>query len=95
MQAVLALAGLSYTVLPGSLWWASIPRTDWPPTLAADLGTLWQEPYGDRQQEFVVIGLRMDGPSARAAFESCLLTDAEMEGGVEGWAKLDDPFPLP
>ena len=54
----------------------------------------WQEPWGDRRQEIVFIGVEMDEAWLRLQLEACLLTDGEMAKGVKAWAKLPDPFPV-
>jgi len=53
----------------------------------------WQEPWGDRRQEIVFIGIGMDEATLRRSLDACLLTDAEMRGGPKAWARLPDPFP--
>ena len=94
MQGVASLAGRRFTVMPGAPWWASVDRREWPKGLAADLvPPLWQEPWGDRQNELVVIGKDMDHDAVRAALDACLLTDAEMAGGSASWeAELPNPW---
>jgi G3E family GTPase len=82
-------------------WWAATPKEYWPED-TDQLETItnrWQEPFGDRQQELVMIGIDMDKPALIAEFDRCLLTPAEMllgEAGeyMEGWKAFNDPFPL-
>jgi G3E family GTPase len=80
---------------PGATWWAAVPRPDWP----EDAETLayieehWAEPWGDRRQELVLIGIDLDEAALRASLDACLLTDAEMAGGPSAWMRLADPFP--
>jgi hypothetical protein len=50
-------------------------------------------PFGDRRQELVIIGRRMDQAALRAALDACLLTDDEMALGVRAWRRFPDPFP--
>ncbi len=76
-------------------WWADTPRDAWPED-TEELATIqadWQEPFGDRKQELVLIGLEMPEEALRAALESCLLADAEIALGRDAWAEFDDPFP--
>jgi len=76
-------------------WWAMVPRDQWP--AAGDTRQIiqgnWAEPFGDRRQEIVLIGIDLDRPRHEAALSRCLLTDKEMAGGPESWASLPDPLP--
>ena len=76
-------------------WWAATPKDYWPDDAEslAMINQRWVEPYGDRQQELVLIGIHMDQAALTAAFDDCLLTDSEMELGISGWKRLPDPFP--
>ncbi len=76
-------------------WWAASPATSWPtdPSAVADLRRDFEGPYGDRRQELVLIGIGMDEAALRAGLDRCLLTDAELELGPEGWRAFGDPFP--
>ncbi|MCS6786459.1 MAG: zinc metallochaperone GTPase ZigA [Thiobacillaceae bacterium] len=47
----------------------------------------------DGRQEIVLIGIGMDREALTECFDTCLLTDAEMALGEEGWRRFDDPFP--
>ncbi|AUH52019.1 hypothetical protein CXB49_14935 [Chromobacterium sp. ATCC 53434] len=77
------------------LWWAALDRAEWPDDAdgLALIRSRWEEPFGDRQQELVLIGMGMDRQALSAGFDACLLDDAEMAAGVAGWEALDDPFP--
>jgi hypothetical protein len=57
------------------------------------LSKRWEEPFGDRRQEVVLIGVHLDEAYTRSLLDNCLLTDTEMEQGPEAWAKWEDPFP--
>jgi G3E family GTPase len=89
-----AQAGAACRTGRAGLWWAAVERSAWP----ADEGTRaeilqsWEEPYGDRRQELVLIGIKMDEATLRAGFDRCLLTDAELALGPKAWKKLPDPF---
>ncbi|UTH74541.1 GTP-binding protein [Chromobacterium sp. IIBBL 290-4] len=76
------------------LWWAALDREEWPADedSLALIRSRWQEPFGDRQQELVLIGMAMDRQALVAAFDACLLSDAEMARGMAAWQTLDDPF---
>lgn len=79
----------------GGMWWASVPQTQWPQD-EDNLATIrerWQEPYGDAQQELVLIGMGMDEVALRRRLDACLLSDAELSMGKEAWLHFDDPFP--
>ena len=57
-----------------SVWWAAriaagrARMEDRPPGVVAN----WAEPDGDRRQEIVLIGARLDEPALRAALDACL-----------------------
>jgi G3E family GTPase len=88
-------AGAACRTERAGYWWAAVPE-DARPTDAETVGVIrseWQEPHGDRRQEFAVIGIRMNEAEIRAGFDACLLTDLEYAAGVEGWRELSDPFP--
>jgi len=48
--------------------------------------------YGDRQQELVFIGIKMDHEKIKQVMTKCLLTDDELEQGPEAWKSYPDPF---
>ncbi|MHA6798328.1 hypothetical protein [Bounagaea algeriensis] len=52
----------------------------------------WDERYGDRVQELVVITHDADPEDADRALRRTLLTDAELAAGREGWVAYPDPF---
>ncbi len=76
-------------------FWAGIPSDQWPkdPTARNEITSRWREPFGDRQQELVLIGIGMDEPALREQLDAALLTDEEMRMGPAAWARLPDPFP--
>lgn len=87
-------AGGACTYKPAALWWATIPEDDWPedPSVRQAMRQLWQDPWGDRRQEIVLIGVDMDRPALTAMLNRCLLTDSEMRGGPDIWQYFHDPF---
>ena len=80
----------------GGLWWVAVPEAEWPQDEENRRIILdrWVEPYGDAQQELVMIGIEMDEAALRQAFDACLLNDAELAAGPEAWVRYEDPFPL-
>ena len=80
---------------PGGAWWAETPRADWPtddPELLAELDSVWDDVWGDRRQELLIIGQDLDIAAATNALNQCLLTDSELHVGPHGWKQLTDPF---
>jgi G3E family GTPase len=74
-------------------WLASAEQDEWPEELDPDeIEAIWEEPWGDRRQELVVIGMKLKD-RLLAELDACCLTDAEMELGPAGWLAFDDPFP--
>ncbi|MBS0658087.1 MAG: zinc metallochaperone GTPase ZigA [Verrucomicrobia bacterium] len=87
-------AGGLATHQAAGLWWAAVDRAQWPdtPEDRARLASHWQEPFGDRRQEIVFIGLSMDEAYLRRRLSECELTDREMAQPGR-WGRLKDPFP--
>jgi G3E family GTPase len=88
-------AGGVVNISPTGTWWAVAPEEEWPddPEDRAHIESEWHGEYGDRRQELVLIGAGMDREALIAKLDGCLVTEAEMETGPEGWRELDDPFP--
>ncbi|MET0266262.1 MAG: GTP-binding protein [Duganella sp.] len=89
-------AGRIASVEPVGQWWAASDRAHWPPAGDPDreaIEAVWAEPYGDRQNELVFIGRRMDRAALEAAFRDCVLSDAELASGMAIWSLYPDPFP--
>jgi len=77
------------------VWYAALPEEEWPldEETASQLRTDWQEPWGDRRQELVFIGVEMEEAALRAKLDAALLTRRELALGAKRWARLRDPFP--
>lgn len=88
-------AGGSASAEAAGMWYAALPKGDWPDELEAQrqIQSDWEEPWGDRRQELVFIGADMDRGLLLEGLSRCLLTDPEMARGPNGWADLSDPFP--
>ena len=52
----------------------------------------WSDAFGDRSQEVVFIGVLLDREAMKAALDKALLTQDEIDAGVESWKKFPDPF---
>lgn len=88
-------AGIKAQVQPTGRWWATVPKANWPddPRIRSYVKERWREPYGDRRQELVFIGIDIDQAGITTALDGCLLTDEEIALGIEGWQRFGDPFP--
>ncbi|EMY6775131.1 TPA: zinc metallochaperone GTPase ZigA [Vibrio alginolyticus] len=77
------------------MFWKAIPKEEWP--TAQDyldaINDIWLEPYGDMRQELVFIGQGLEQEKLIARLNECLLTEDEMEQGLDYWLSLEDPFP--
>lgn len=76
-------------------WFASVPKEVWGnyPEAQARLAEHWHEPYGDRRQELVFIGIEVDKPRLIAALDAATLNDQEMALAPAEWVAFRDPFP--
>ncbi|WP_207865448.1 zinc metallochaperone GTPase ZigA [Pseudomonas sp. 58(2021)] len=75
-------------------WWRFVPKNQWPQDQESTAAIMenWTANVGDCRQELVFIGQNIDFAQLKSALDDCLLTDAEMALGVEGWRLLADPF---
>jgi G3E family GTPase len=91
----LSQAGSYVDYSPAGMWGAAVEREHWPedPTTVAEMEANWQEPWGDRRQELVFIGSKLDRSAIEGALDACLLTEKEMAVGESRWQALADPFP--
>ena len=84
---------------PAGMWWAAQDRSEWPTgdaELEAEIAADWygdadDMTIGERRQELAMIGIGLDEPHWRAAFDTCLLTDEEWSRVSD--ASFGDPFP--
>jgi G3E family GTPase len=82
-------AGGSGTCEAAAMWYAALP----PEERSGESSDQWEEPWGDRRQELVFIGIEMDEAALRARLDAALLVPDELARGADAWATLDDPFP--
>lgn len=75
-------------------WWCTAPKQFWPDEEEARLRihANMQEPYGDRRQEIVLIGIGMDREALTTMLDAALLTDEEFAAGPGAWSSYPDPF---
>ncbi|MGE1174129.1 zinc metallochaperone GTPase ZigA [Pseudomonas sp. BW7P1] len=75
-------------------WWRFVPKNQWPQDQESTAAIMenWTASVGDCRQELVFIGQNIDFAQLESALDDCLLTDAEMALGIEGWRLLADPF---
>eukprot|EP00048_Salpingoeca_helianthica_P005492 m.88341 g.88341 ORF g.88341 m.88341 type:complete len:438 (+) comp13622_c1_seq3:537-1850(+) len=90
-------AGREFHADSGGPWFAAIPPALWPadPAAVAEIEADFcdDESIGDRRQELVFIGKKLDQLGLEEALGSCLLTDAEYALGHRAWQDFEDPFP--
>jgi G3E family GTPase len=88
-------AGGSASCEAAGLWYAALPVGEWPEDdeTRTQIQKDWAEPWGDRRQELVFIGVGMDEAELRAKLDDALVTSNELAAGPGGWSKLSDPFP--
>lgn len=93
--ALWSQAGRVMELSPQGVWWADVPRDQWPtdPNERADILANFEGQFGDRRQELVFIGKKLNEAMIRATLNEALMTDAEMNGGPEVWSKVSDPLP--
>jgi len=88
---LLSQAGPSVQLEPVAYWVAALPveeqiqYLDENPALQEE----WDEQFGDRKIELVIIGIDMDKEIVKSTLDACLLTKDEM---TQRWDKMVDPF---
>ena len=92
---LMSVAGMQRRCEPMGLWWATVPRSNWPsdPRLREGLEGQWDTTWGDRRQDLVFIGSEMDEAVIRASLDACL-APAENGFDPQSWRGLSDPFPV-
>ncbi len=89
---LLSQAGPSLTIQGAGQWIAAHPWHEQQQLLqeSPELLDRWNEVYGDRQTELVLIGIDMNQQVIEAELDDCLLTEAEMQ---QDWSSYEDPLP--
>jgi len=93
--ALWSQAGRVMELSPQGVWWADVPRAEWPEDAdeRADILANFEGDFGDRRQELVFIGQKLNEAAIRAALDAALMTEGEMNGGPDVWSKIKDPLP--
>lgn len=89
----IAQAGMAVQHEAIGMWWASCPAEELDEEALIEMQKDWDPRWGDRRQEMVFIGIGLDKENLISKLNDCLLTDAEMNRGVDAWLKFEDPFP--
>ena len=91
-----SLAGHIARVVQAGTWLAAVPAHIRPqgPNVEDYLAEHWQEPFGDRRQELVFIGMEMPKADMLAQLQAALLTEVELALGEAGWTLFTDDFPV-
>lgn len=78
-------------------WYAALSKEQWPEDEEEyqRLEGVWDPEFGDRVQELVLIGRKMDRAALTARLDACLLTEEELRPGLACWRDIADPFPIP
>lgn len=89
---LLSQAGPTITIQGAGEWVASYPVKEQEEILAEDPELLakWDEKYGDRMTELVLIGIDMERDVIEETLDGCLLTPEEL---ASDWSLLEDPLP--
>ncbi|MGK5632520.1 CobW family GTP-binding protein [Streptomyces sp. URMC 123] len=88
-------AGGALCVENAGPWLAALPDAAWemvPPMRRAAAALDWHPEHGDRVQHLVFTSPDLDREALLELLDSCLLTDAEYEGGREAWRRLPSDF---
>lgn len=88
---LLSQAGSSAKIEPVSYWVAALSSTQQQDVFQQSPEVLedWDEEFGDRMTQLVIIGIDLDKEDIINQLDSCLLTDEEFRNP---WELLQDPF---
>lgn len=94
LAASLSQAGPSIQFGPAGRWLASLPEDLRAEAVGGDpeAEEQWDDKWGDRMTELVLIGIRMDRAEIEAELDRCLLTEEEL--GMD-FAGFPNPLPWP
>ncbi len=88
----LNVAGQSIRITPAGRWIAALPPEEREAYIEdnPELADVWDETWGDRGTQLVLIGTEMDHDTLRSDLDDATLTDEEMDAD---WAAFRDRFP--
>lgn len=92
MVGIMSQAGSSIQFQGAGEWVADLSPDEQQAAFADDptLKQRWDDTYGDRQTELVIIGLQLDRAKIEAQLDACLVTDEELH---EDWNTFTDNLP--
>ena len=92
LAIMLNVAGQSVRVAPAGNWVATLPPEERNERLETvpGLKAIWDDEWGDRGTQLVLMGTEMDHDALRGRLSDCLLTDDEMDSD---WSTFADRFP--
>lgn len=94
VAGLLSQAGQMRNLNIAGMWWGSVDPTEWPEEIQKKFREeKWDPFFLDRRQELVIIGREMDKEALCKRLDECLLTEEEMEAGLDSWMEMEDPFP--
>ncbi|MCR6107912.1 GTP-binding protein [Salipaludibacillus agaradhaerens] len=90
--ALVSQSGSIVTLQGAGKWIAALDEEEQQQLLIEEpeLRTKWDDQFGDRQTELVLIGIDMNQTDVTESLNQCLLTDDEM---MIDWTTLPDPLP--
>lgn len=84
---------------PETVWWAAIKQSKWgsnkkeTDVVKRAVKGFWEGKYGDRRNEMIFIGRKLNKDEIVKRLDECLISDEEFELGQVEWAKMfKDPF---
>ncbi|MBK5485116.1 GTP-binding protein [Peribacillus sp. TH16] len=89
---LLSQAGPSLMIQGAGKWIAAYPKDEQQQILQDEPELLksWDELYGDRMTELVMIGIQMNQQEIENELDQCLLTEIELQ---QDWSQYEDPLP--
>ena len=89
-----SIAGKTLSLEPQADWFAAgtLDYLEDDPDTQEYVKRVWQEPYGDRRQEIVFIGMGMDRAEICRRLDAALLTEEEFASVTGAWTRFNDPL---